>query len=154
MENASARSLWGDFLDAHLEFANEPAPSVGYFGDNEKDANTLAELVLKDIKRATSHSLMGLQLRKEPLPKIGDFFVVTNWNGDAKCIIRTTSVKLIPYFAIHAEHARLEGEGDKSLEHWRTIHWDYYTRELAEFGKRPLESMIVVFERFEKVFER
>jgi len=154
MENASARSLWGDFLDAHLEFANEPAPSVGYFGDNEKDANTLAELVLKDIKRATSHSLMGLQLRKEPLPKIGDFFVVTNWNGDAKCIIRTTSVKLIPYFAIHAEHARLEGEGDKSLEHWGTIHWDYYTRELAEFGKRPLESMIVVFERFEKVFER
>jgi uncharacterized protein YhfF len=154
MENASARSLWGDFLDAHLEFANEPAPSVGYFGDNEKDANTLAELVLKDIKRATSHSLMGLQLRKEPLPKIGDFFVVTNWKGDAKCIVRTTSVKLIPYFAIHTEHARLEGEGDKSLEHWRTVHWDYYTRELADFGKRPLESMIIVFERFEKVFER
>jgi len=153
MENASARSLWGDFLDAHLEFANEPAPGVGYFGDNEKDANTLAELVLKDIKRATSHSLMGRQRRKEPLRKIGDFFVVTNWKGDAKCIVRTTSVKLIPYFAIHTEHARLEGEGDKSLEHWRSIHWDYYTRELAEFGKRPLESMIVVFERFEKVFE-
>ena len=154
MENASARSLWGDFLDKHLEFANEPAPGVGYFGDNEKDANTLVELVLKDIKRATSHSLLGLQLRSEPLPKIGDFFVVTNWKGDAKCIVRTTSVKLIPYFAIHAEHARVEGEGDKSLDHWRNVHWDYYTRELAEFGKQPLESMIVVFERFEKVFER
>ena len=154
MENASARSLWGDFLDQHLEFANDPAPEVGYFGDNEKDANTLADLVLKDIKRATTHSLLGLQLREEPLPKIGDFFVVTNWKGDAKCIVRTTSVKLIPYFAIHAEHARIEGEGDKSLEHWRKVHWDYYTRELAEFGKRPLESMIVVFERFEKVFER
>ena len=127
---------------------------MGYFGDNEKDANALADLVVKDIKRATSHSLLGLQLRKEPLPKIGDFFVVTNWKGDAKCIIRTTSVKLIPYFAIHGEHARLEGEGDKSLEHWRNVHWDYYTRELAEFEKRPLESMIVVFERFEKVFER
>jgi uncharacterized protein YhfF len=154
MENASARSLWGDFLDKNLQFANEPAPQVGYFGDNEKDANTLADLVVKDIKRATSHSLLGLQQRKETLPKIGDFFVVTNWKGDAKCIVRTTSVKLIPYFAIHAEHARLEGEGDKSLEHWRKVHWDYYTRELAEFGKRPLESMIVVFERFEKVFER
>ena len=27
MENASARNLWGDFLDAHLEFASEDAPN-------------------------------------------------------------------------------------------------------------------------------
>ena len=154
MENASARSLWGDFLDKNLVFANEPSPQVGFFGDNEKDADALANLVVKDIKRATSHSLLGLQQRNEPLPKIGDFFVVTDWKGKAKCIIRTTSVKLVPYFAIHSEHARLEGEGDKSLEYWRKVHWAYYTRELAEFGKRPLESMIVVFERFEKMFER
>ncbi|NQZ43068.1 MAG: ASCH domain-containing protein [Flavobacteriaceae bacterium] len=154
MENASARNLWGDFLDANLEFANEPAPGVGYFGDNEKDANQLADLVAKDIKRATSHSLLGLQYRKETLPKIGDFFVVTDWKGDAKCIVRTTSVKLVPYFAIHAEHARLEGEGDKSLGHWQKVHWDYYTRELAAFGRTPLESMIVVFERFELVFKK
>lgn len=154
MENASARSLWGDFLEENLQFANEPAPSVGYFGDNEKDANTLADLVTQDIKRATSHSLLGLQLREETLPKIGDFFVVTDWKGKAKCIVRTTSVKLVPYFAIHGEHARLEGEGDKSLDYWRKVHWDYYTRELEAFGRRPLESMIVVFERFEKVYER
>ena len=154
MENASARSLWGDFLDKHLEFANEPAPGVGYFGDNEKDADNLARLIKKDIKRATSHSLLGLQLRQEPLPKIGDFFVVTNWKGDAKCIIRTTSVKMLPYFSIHGEHARLEGEGDKSLEYWQKVHWDYYTRELGAFGRKPLKSMIVVFERFDKVFER
>ena len=98
--------------------------------------------------------MLGLQLREEQLPKIGDFFVVTNWKVNAKCIIRTTAVKLIPYFAIHAEHARLEGEGDKSLEYWRKVHWDFYSRELAKFDKRPLESMIVVFERFEKVFVR
>ncbi len=154
MENASARNLWGDFLDAHLEFVNEDAPKVGHFCDNEKDADTCATLICKDIKRATSHSLLGMQLRGETIPKIGDFFVVTDWSGKAKCIVRTTSVKLIPYFAIHAEHARLEGEGDKSLEHWRKTHWDYYTRELAEHGRKPLESMIVVFERFEKVFQR
>ena len=154
MENASARSLWGDFLDANLEFANRPAPKVIHFCDNEKDANTCVDLVCKDIKRATSHSLLGLQLRKEPLPKIDDFIVVTDWQGKAKCIVRTTSVKLVPYFAIHAEHARLEGEGDKSLAYWKKVHWDYYTRELAPFGKIPRESMIIVFERFEKLFQR
>lgn len=154
MENASARNLWGDFLDAHLEFASEDAPKVIHFCDNEKDANTCADLVCKDVKRATSQSLLALQLRKEELPKIGDFAVVTDWSGKAKCVIRTTSVKLVPYFAVHSEHARLEGEGDKSIEHWRKIHWDYYTRELSEFNRTPLESMIIVFERFEKIFQR
>ena len=134
--------------------ASEDAPKVIHFCDNEKDADTCADLVCKDIKRATSHSLLGMQYRQETLPKIGDFSVVTDWAGKAKCVIRTTSVKLVPYFAIHAEHARLEGEGDKSLEHWQKSHWDYYTRELSEFNRTPRESMIVVFERFEKVFQR
>lgn len=152
MENASAKTLWLQFLDAHPEFAQQPAPIADHFCDNETDANNCANLVCKDIKRATTHSLLGLQLRKEPLPKIGDFVVVTDWQGTAKCIVRTTSVKLLPYFAVHDEHARLEGEGDKSLAHWKKVHWDYYTRELAAHQRKPSTSMILVFERFEKVF--
>ena len=154
MENASARNLWGDFLDKHLEFASEDAPKVIHFCDNEKDANICVNLVCKDVKRATSHSLLGLQLRHEELPKIGDFAVVTDWSGKAKCVIRTTSVRLIPFFSVREEHARLEGEGDKSLEYWKKTHWDYYTRELEEFGRTPLESMIVVFEEFETLFQK
>lgn len=154
MENASARNLWGDFLDAHLEFASEDAPKVIYFGDNEKDADTCADLVCKEIKRAASPSLKGIQLRNEKLPKIGDFYVVTDWKGTAKCIIRTTSVKLVPYFAIREEHARIEGEGDKSLAHWKKVHWDYYTREFAKFGTQPTESMIIVFETFEMLYKK
>jgi uncharacterized protein YhfF len=154
MDNASAKSLWVDFLDEHTEFASEEMPEVGFFGDNEKDANELAKLVSEDIKRATSHSLLGLQLREEAMPKIGDFFVVTDWAGEAQCLIRTTSVKLLPYFSIHSEHARLEGEGDKSLAYWKKVHWDFYTRELAPFGRVPRESMIIVFERFELLYKR
>jgi len=154
MENASARNLWGDFLDAHLEFASEDAPKVIHFCDNETDANTCAELVCKETKRATSHSLKGLQLRNESLPKIGNFYVVTDWSGNAKCVIRTTGVKLLPYFSIREEHARLEGEGDKSLDYWKKSHWDYYTRELGGLGTSPKESMIVVFEEFEMLYKK
>ena len=100
-------------------YANQPLPASGYFGDNEKDANQLSKLVVKGIKRATSHSLLGLQAKKQSLPKIDDLFIVTNWAGKALCVVQTTSVKLMPYFSVHAEHARLEGEGDKSLEHWQ-----------------------------------
>ena len=154
MENASAWNLWGDFLDAHLEFASKDAPKVIRFGDNEKDANLCADLVCKEIKRATSHSLKGIQLRNEALPKIGDFYVVTDWDGNAKCVIRTTAVKLLPYFSVREEHARLEGDGDKSLAYWKKTHWDRYARELAEFGSEPKESMIVVFEEFEMLYKK
>ncbi|NND78928.1 MAG: ASCH domain-containing protein [Maribacter sp.] len=154
MDNASARNMWGDYLDKHLEDAFAEAPKTVHFCDNEKDANECAKLVKKGIKRTTSHSLLGLQYRKEPLPKVGDFTVVTNWEGKAQCIVRTTAVKFKPFFSIDAEYAKLEGEGDKSLDYWKKTHWEYYERELEPFNRVPRESMIIVCEEFEKVFDR
>ncbi|MEX0272814.1 MAG: ASCH domain-containing protein [Flavobacteriaceae bacterium] len=152
MENASARNMWGDYLDKHLKDAFAEAPRVMHFCDNEQDANTCAQLVKKGVKRATTPSLLELQYANEPLPKIGDFTVVTNWDGEAQCIIRTTKVRLKPYFSIDADHARLEGEGDKSLEYWKKVHWEYYQRQLQAFGRVPRESMIVICQEFEKVY--
>ncbi|MDE3742354.1 ASCH domain-containing protein [Maribacter polysaccharolyticus] len=153
MDNASARNMWGDYLDKHIEDAFAEAPKTVHFCDNEKDANECVKLIKNGIKMATSHSLLGLQSRKEPLPKIGDFTVVTDWDGKAQCIIRTTAVQLKPFFSIEEEYAQLEGEGDKSLAYWKKVHWEYYTRELAPLGKVPHNSMIVVCETFEKVFD-
>jgi len=152
MDNASARNMWGDFLDAHLEYAFVEAPKVIHFCDNEKDANECAYLVKSDIKKATSHSLLGIQYREESLPKIGDFLVITDWSKKAVCIIKTTAVKLVPFFNITKAYAELEGEGDKSLEYWKKTHWDYYTKELESFGRVPRESMIIVCQEFEKVY--
>ena len=154
MENASARNLWGDYLDKHLEYAFNEAPKVVHFCHNQLDANECASLVKKGIKKATSPSLLGLQYRKEALPKIGDFMIVTDWEGQAHCLVRTTSVSLRPFFSIDEAYARIEGEGDQSLAYWRKVHWDYYTKELSEYGRKPNESMIVVCQEFEKVFDR
>ncbi len=152
MDNASARNMWGDYLDAHLEYAFVEAPKVIHFCDNEKDANECANLVKSNIKKATSLSLLGIQYRNESLPKIGDFMVITNWNKEAVCIIKTTAVKLVPYFNISEDYAKIEGEGDQSLAYWKKTHWDYYTRELKAFGRVPRESMIIVCQEFEKVY--
>jgi uncharacterized protein YhfF len=152
MENASARNMWGDYLDKHLEDAFHEAPQVIHFCDNQQDADLCADLVKKGIKKATTDSLLGLQYRNEPLPKIGDFKVVTNWDGEAQCIIKLTSVKLKHYFSIDAAYAQLEGEGDKSLDYWKKVHWDYYTRELEPYGRVPRESMILVCQEFERIF--
>jgi len=150
--NHSAKNMWGDYLDTHLEHAFAEAPRVIKLWDVEEPANTAVTLVKEGKKKASTYSLLGLQYRKEPLPKIGDFLVVTDWDDKAQCIVRITSVKLKPYFSVDADFARLEGEGNKSLEHWKKTHWDYFTRELATFERLPRESMIVVCQEFEKVF--
>jgi uncharacterized protein YhfF len=152
MDNASARNMWGDYLDKHLEDAFVESPKTIHFSDNAIDANKCVELILKGLKKATSPSLIGLQSRNEPLPKIGEFTVITDWDKNAKCIIKTTAVKLKPFFSIDANYAEIEGEGDKSLEYWKKSHWDYYTRELSAYKKTPKESMIIVCQEFEKVY--
>lgn len=154
MKNKSAKVLWGDFLDHHLEYAFAPEPRIEHFGDTEEIANSCLKLVLKGKKHATSHSLMGLQFRNEHLPKIGDLTIITDWAGTARCIIRTVAVTLKPFFSITNTYAKTEGEGDGSLDYWKKSHWEYYTRELESFGKTPSESMIVVCEIFEVIFEK
>ena len=154
MDNASARNIWGDFLDSHLEYAFTEEPRVMHLNDNKEDANSSLKLVLNGAKRATSHSLLGLQLRKERLPKIGDITILTDWDGKARCIVRTVAVRLKPFFSIRSSYAKIEGEGDKSLDYWKKSHWDYYTRELEPYGRVPRESMIVVCEVFEKVYQK
>ena len=152
MDNPSARNLWGDFLDSHLDYAFAEAPNVIRLYDNPKDGNRELRLILSGKKRALSHSLIGLQERKERLPKIGDFTIITDWNGKAKCIVRTVAVRLRPYFTIRESYSKLEGKS--SLDSWKKWYWDYYTREFESYGREPRESMIVVCQVFEKVFQR
>ena len=78
----------GDYLDHHLQYAFAPEPRVDRFGDSPEIANTCIDLVLKGKKRATSHSLLGLQYRGEPLPRIGIF---SSWAN--VIILETSSVE-------------------------------------------------------------
>lgn len=124
-------------------------PSVWHFCDNEREADKLAELVVRGIKRATSPSLWSFESQGDPLPQPGDVHVVSNWAGEARCIIQTTEVTVAPFNEVSAEHAAAEGEGDGSLAYWRQMHWDYYHRELAGTKYVPCEDMPIVCERFE-----
>lgn len=145
--------MWREFLARQLPASDEaPALSHWHFCDNERDADECARLVVSGEKRATAPSLWSFQSQGEPLPRVGDLHVVTNWAGEAQCIIRTTGVEVLPLDRITEEHARAEGEGDGSLAWWRDAHWSYYQRELAGSGHGPQPDMPIVFQRFECVF--
>ncbi len=142
--------MWGDFLDAHVEFALAEAPEVIQFFDNENDADRHTALVLNRIKTATTFSLLGIQNRKERLPKTGTFLVVVDGRANAKCVVRITSSILKPWFSITEEYAKLNGFDNLSL--WKTAYWNFFLKELSLYNRDPTESMIVVCVSFEKVY--
>ena len=150
----STSQLWLAFAQsgqAPPGLPSEPV-SVFHFCDTPDDANLCAELARLGRKRATAASLWGLEARREPLPRPGDHHVVTDWDGLAHCVIRTTAVTVVPFNEITAEHAAAEGEGDGSLESWRETHWPYYHRELTGTAFAPTEQMPIVCEEFVVVY--
>lgn len=123
-----------------------------HFCDNEVDANACLALVLMGEKKATSPSLWWYEANDEALPQAGDLNVVTNYQGEAQCIIKTTKVSITPFNQISEAYAQIEGEGDKSLAYWKRVHWAYYHRELAGTAFVPKPEMPIVCEEFEVVF--
>lgn len=148
----SVPTLWNAYLQESGTASSAPVPPAWYFCDNERDANECVRLVLVGQKRATTPSRWFFESRQMALPAVGDLEIVTNWNGVAQCIIRTTAVDIVRFCDVTAEYARLEGEGDGSLISWRAVHWGYYRRELRGTRYVPDEEMPLVCQRFEVVF--
>ena len=121
-----------------------------HFELTEDACNELLGLVLEGKKRATSSSVYTFKAEGQDIPKEGDLSVITDWDGDPKCVIRTAKVHAIPYRDITFDLARLEGEDD-SLESWRKSHEKFFTAEGQELGYQFSEDMDVIFEEFEVV---
>ena len=117
------------------------------------DADKLADLVCKGIKTATSSAYALYEIEGESLPGVGEYSVILDSKGDAKCVIKTTKVYVAPFDMISETHAYKEGEGDKSLDYWREVHRDFFTSSLAEAGLAFTEQMDVVCEEFEVVYK-
>lgn len=148
----SVEILWKNYIAQNPENKSLKTPISFYFCDNEFDANDCADLVVKGIKRATATSLWWYEKNNESLPKVGDQYIITDWSGNAKAVIKTTKVDQVPYNKITSEFAEIEGEGDKSLEYWKKVHKDYYTREMKPFNEEFDENMIIVCEQFKTVY--
>jgi uncharacterized protein YhfF len=149
----SVEALWSNYVHENPEHKNLKRPNSFYFCDNEFDANECADLVVKGIKKATATSLWWFKKNNEPLPKVGNQYIITDWNGNAKAIIETIKIEQVPYHKVTAEFAKIEGEGDKTLAYWKKVHKAYYTREMKQFNEQFNENMIIVCEQFKTVYK-
>ena len=112
------------------------------FGDSPALADALAALVIAGKKRGPCGSLASFQAEARAV-KPGDYHIVLNGRGEPACVIRTLSLTLVRFNEVSEAQAALEGEGDLSLNYWRSAHRQFFERE---GGWSP--EMELVYETF------
>ena len=122
-----------------------------HFELTEKLANELLALVLSGQKQATSSSLYAYEVNGDRIPQVGDYSIVTDWEGTPRCIIETTAVTILPFKDITYDICKREGE-DENLTSWRDGHIRFFIEDGKELGYIFSENMPVVFEDFKVVF--
>jgi len=123
-----------------------------HFDLTEEWANKLLALVLEGKKKATASSLHFYEKTSGRLPQVGDYSIVTDWDGNPCCIIKTTNVTVLPFNEITFDICKREGEDD-TLESWQDGHRHFFTEDGKEAGYVFSETMPVVFEDFDVVFK-
>jgi len=103
--------------------------------DNDK----LINLVLLGKKTATT-SIYD----ENDLPIINEEKILIFNNEKKACITKTIDFKIMKFKDMTEDYARLEGEGDLSLDYWKKVHHDFFKKQNNDFN----EDSLIVFETF------
>lgn len=119
---------------------------------DERNADELLALYLSGKKTAGSGLVKDYKMAGDPLPSVGRFWIILDWAGNPRCIVKTIKVEIHRFDEVPSYIARAEGEGDGSLEYWRDEHARFFEKYLDELDITDLNSEPVVTEFFELVF--
>jgi uncharacterized protein YhfF len=113
------------------------------FGDSPAMADELADLVLAGRKRATCWAVGD-----GPMTDVGKRIVMLDGAGIPKAVLETVELVQRRFSEIDEGFAFDEGEGDRTLEYWKTAHQQYFERH-GTFNA----EMLLYCERF-RLIER
>ena len=124
-------------------------PPAWAFGSTPAQSDELLRLVLDGTKTATASSHADYAKEGEELPAPGTLGILLDGAAHPRALIVTTEARVVPFDQVDADHARDEGEGDRSLDQWQAVHERFFT-EHADGGFLP--DMPVVLERFRVLY--
>jgi len=113
----------------------------------------LVGAILSGSKTSTSSLELEYQRANEPLPAVGQRSAVLDSAGRRVTVIETTEVRIVRLADIDLRHALDEGEGDESVEQWRSEHEKFWhsAEVRAEIGDPNFtvnDDTLVVAQRF------
>lgn len=153
MVSKQVQLYWQAFLTTQTRLKEVPELEEAWaFGDSPAMADELLDLVLSGQKTATSSAHAVYLKTKEALPKVDGYSIILDGRGEARCVVKTTRVSVLPFLDVSECDAAKEGEGDLSLAYWREEHETFWRTNLADYGLTFSQEMLVVFEEFQVVY--
>lgn len=91
----------------------------------------LVSAVLAGDKTATSSLLSDYQPHAaEPLPVVGQRYVLVGYEDEAIGIVETIELRIMPAREVDLEFARDEGEGFSTVADWRAAHERFWAPQV------------------------
>jgi len=153
--NPAVKTYWQQYLATLPE--EHPHRQKSYeawgFGDSPRMADELGALVRDGTKTATASLIWEYEFDGDPLPQLGEISIILDGQDQPMCIIETTELRQLPFNEVDAAFAYDEGEGERTLEQWRTDHWNYFGRSCKRIGRERSETMPVLCERFRLIYK-
>ena len=119
---------------------------------NVEIADRLLALYLNGKKTAGSSLVQDFVVSGDPLPKVGDFWIILDSKSNPRCIVKTVRLEINLFKDVGEKIAKAEGEGDLSLWQWRVGHRKFFTPSLERFGISDLDQAEVITHFFEVVY--
>lgn len=149
-DDTTIRTFWEAYLETLEEdhpHKVQAVPEAWSFGDDSEMADELGRLVQLGVKTATCCRYLGENLVEEAGPS-----VIVDGRGQPLCVVETVEVTVRRFRDVDAQFAWDEGEGDRSLAHWRDAHWRFFTREATREGYEVSEEMLLQCERYRVLY--
>lgn len=143
------QSYWNHFvqekkLDHLIDFKFE----AWSFGNTKEMADNLGNLVLEGKKTATCSLLRAYRGEESEIPRVGIYSVLCNGAEKPISIIFLYETWVCKYNEITEKHAFEEGEGDRSLEYWKKVHFEFF----SQYDGFHIEDELIC-ERFEVAYK-
>lgn len=153
MSHLTPEELWDQYEETLQDKLDHPRIEISIAG-NPEIADDLLALYLEGKKSAGSGLVKDYELAGDPLPTIGNFWIITDSKNNPRCIVKTIAVEINKFVDIPLKVAQAEGEGDLSIEYWKKAHREFFTPYLKDWGISNLDDEDVVTEFYEVVFQK
>lgn len=151
MKKISVEEFWKNYLKS-----SGKDPSTGYtselsFGDDDESSSLNILEILSGKRTAFSSSYYAFEIDREPLPKKGNLYVLTDWLDNPYAVLETKDVTTLPFNMIPWSLAQKENEAE-SLDEWKEVKAEFFEYDADVMGYNFSPEMPVVFEEFVVIY--
>lgn len=152
----TANEFWNLYLEKSGLKASDEEPvfsgELSFENDGAVGFEQLS-LILLEKKTAFFSAFESFEINREPLPVVGEMYIVEDSDDQPCCIIEIDDVQVLPFHEVTWAMARQEGE-DSGLMEWREKQREYMEDEAALCGFNFDDNSRVVFEHFHVVYRK